>query len=158
MAIDKEKIQQLRERSKRGGVAVRLPSDFDLGFDPDGDEPVSFPWRLDDGRVTVTHEQCNAIREAAHDGVMYTRIAELYSFVADRDQARRHSKGECMHEGGVPVVGERDHPQMKITHRECRRMRREFSRNDQSYREYVEGEQYCLESVYRHIVGDCRHG
>lgn len=56
----------------------------------------------------LSTRQCNAIRAAAHDGLPYTEMVEVFSFVESRHQAAKHAHGRCSCPAGVDAV-ELDH-------------------------------------------------
>lgn len=131
-------------------------------IDPDADVAPTLPWRLDDGRVGVTHEQCNAVRCAAHDGLPYRAITELFSFVSGPSHAQRHATGKCRHAEGVEPVGERrplDSPPARVTARECRRLRSNWKAGRfDSYEEAADWAGIARSAAWRHINGECQHG
>lgn len=55
---------------------------------------------------TVDDRRCFVIREMAHDGLPYTRIADLLTGVS-RQMARYHATGQCAHEIGIDPVDDR---------------------------------------------------
>lgn len=70
--------------------------------DPDcpqcrGRRVISF---AEDGRG-LTQAQCNAIREAALDGLSYRGIAAVFTFVK-YSAAHKHATGQCKHDHEVP--------------------------------------------------------
>lgn len=145
----------------RGHSGIELHSEqppASTQIDPDSDEELTFPWRSDDGRIQVTLEQCNAIRCAAHDGLAYSRIAELYSFVSGKRHAQSHATGECSHTDGVSSVVSKPNPQGEVTKRLCARLRRLWERNpDQTYRELASEVGLAYGPVWNHVNGECKH-
>lgn len=127
--------------------------------DPDSDEPLSFPWRIDDGRVDVTLEMCNAVRCAAHDGHSYRTIGEMFSFLSGKQNARLHAIGECRHTGGVAPVGPRQPgPGNRVTRLACNRMRRRYRTGEyETTRAAADEEDVSPNAAWRHITGECSH-
>ena len=131
------------------------PDDVDPAED---DRPPEYPWR--DGRGDVTEEMCNALRCAAHDGVAYTKIAEMFDALADRSHARLHATGEkCAHTGVEPVSESRTPgPPGKLSDTDCALMRRRYESGE--YDEYTQaGEAFGVSRpiATKHIKGNCRH-
>lgn len=151
--------REILRRLSNGEVKPRVAEIME-GIDPDSDESLEFPWRLDDGRSGVTLEMCNATRCAAADGLSYSHIAELFTFLCDDSHARRHATGECRHEGVPPVDNGREPgpPEGTISKRECREIRRKY--RDGVFDTYAEaGESIgrSMSRAWRHINGDCPH-
>lgn len=108
----------------------------------------------DDGRFGLTVGMCNAIRCAVDDGMSYGDVCRLFSFVSSRGQVRYHSIGDCNHTGGVqPVRSERD----VVTQEECRRLRREWSRVNQTYEGIATMFGLSKSSAWKHINEECQH-
>lgn len=134
----------------------------DTALDPDGRDPLTFPWRLHDGRSGVTLEQCNAVRCAAADGLPYSRIADRFSFLSGRDHARRHALGDCRHSGDVPPIANGNSPgppEGSVTPAECMDLNRRWNRDE--FDTYADAGRWLdrAESVaWRHINGKCSHG
>lgn len=55
---------------------------------------------------TVDDRRCFVIREMAHDGLGYARIADLLDGVS-RQTARYHATGQCAHDIAVDPIGDR---------------------------------------------------
>lgn len=129
--------------------------------DYDGDEPPRMPHRIDDGRINVTLEQCNAIRCAAHDGKNYVEIADLFTFVGGRNTAHRHATGKCAHGiGDVPPVElqSEGNPNV-VSMATCAQWRRGLDRgrwNDLA--QLTRHVEWAKPTVHRHVRGYCEHG
>lgn len=122
--------------------------------------------RTDDGKPAprgIRQAECNAVREAAHDGLSYGEIAHLFRFLSTRAAASRHARGVCQHgsDGVPPVEGHRDggFDNGLIDERECRRLREGWA--DGEFENYVEaGEAVGVHrtTAANHIKGECSHG
>lgn len=155
-----DREREILESASVGETAFNGLSDHPDDHDPDGDGPLAYPWR--DGRATVTLEMCNAIRCAAHDGVSYTRIAEMFDALCGRGHARQHAVGSrprCTHDGVEPVTeGRTPGPEGKLSAADCATMRRRYESGE--YDTYTAaGEAFGLSrpSAARHIKGNCGH-
>lgn len=104
----------------------------------------------------ITLAMCNAIREAARDGLSYTEVAETLSFLNGRRVARDHAVGRCSHSGGVDAVPLRRQSTTDVSPEECR----DFRTSYESGRSVTEISRFSGRdeaTVYRHIEGDCSH-
>lgn len=120
--------------------------------------PLHYPWR--DGRGTVTLEMCNAIRCAAHEGVSYTRIAEMFDALSNRSHARRHAMGlRCAHDGVEPVSEARHTgPKGKLSTTDCAVLTRRYESGEyDTYKAAGEDFDISRPVAAKHIKGDCRH-
>lgn len=107
-------------------------------------------------RGVVTQPMCNAIREAARDGLKYRTIADLFSFVTDKRIANTHATGRCSHDDGVPPVDKRVPSTPDVTPEECADLRARYDRGE-SVTDLEQATDRDVATVYRHVVGDCSH-
>lgn len=156
MTIPKDEIKELR--AKAGTYRVAWP---DPDVDPDADEVLSFPWRSDDGRVSLTLEQCNAVRCAAHDDLPYSEIAELFSFLSCKRHAQNHATGQCSHSGGVARVTDKRPAGPAagvVTPGICTQLRRKWDRGRfDTYEDAGEWANIEKSAAWKHINGECSH-
>jgi len=156
MELTEQERERVRILSKAPSKQTQLRD-----IDPDGDDPLSFPWRLDDDRAGVTLETCNAVRAAADDGLAYRDIAALFDALADGTHARRHAVGECRHSGGLPPTATDNAPgppSGRIPARVCSRLRRRWRRGQfDTYADAAAWADIGCSAAYRHINGECRH-
>jgi hypothetical protein len=154
MQLTETEKQRLRstKSSSAGGRSQYAGHQPDI--DLDSDEPVEYDHR--NGRGTVTVELCNAIRCAAHDGVSYARIAEMFGPITDRKHAQKHAAGgHCNHDGIEPVSS---NPGGTVDASLCATLRAKWKRGEIStYREAAQFASISPSTAYSHINDECNH-
>lgn len=111
----------------------------------------------EDGRgLTAAH--CNAIRQAAHDGLTAREIAAVTSAIDSPNTANAHATGRCQHiEPGVEPVERACREYDEVDRRECTRLRLACALGVgvmEIHRETGRSRQ----TIYDHVDGECSHG
>lgn len=109
-----------------------------------------------DGRGLTT-PMCNAIREAAHDGLRIAEITALFTFVGGAQTARRHAFGRCKHDDVPPTTPGTRNPYPHVDSAECQRIRERYD-DGETLPAIAEAMGRSKDTVYRHLEGECSHG
>lgn len=108
-----------------------------------------------DGRG-FTPQMCNAIREAARDGLTYRQIADSFSFLTSKAAAYRHATGKCGH-GGDPVESKRPPgPPNQVTATECQDLRERYGAGRSQYA-IAKATGWHQKTVWFHVSEACSH-
>lgn len=108
-----------------------------------------------DGRG-LTKPQCNAIREAARDGLPYREIADLFSFIKTATAANRHATGRCSHDGPGIEPKRTPGPVNAVDAEECATLRDAYA-DTMTVPDLADATGRAQSTVYRHVIGDCSH-
>lgn len=109
-----------------------------------------------DGRGLTT-PMCNAIREAAHDGLSIREITDLFTFTGGVQTTRRHAFGRCKHDDAAPTEPGTRNPYRNVDADECGRLRSRYD-DGEPVTDLADATGRSKSTVYRHIVGECSHG
>jgi len=149
---DREVFADMAKRSAR--PYARRPSTEGGGREPEPPLPDTTP---PDGRG-FTVQQCNAIREAAHDGLSAREIASTLGFINSRNAANAHATGRCQHgSGDVEPINRTYAEYGEVGWQECVHLRLAYALGV-SVTEQADETGRSESAVWRHVNGDCSHG